>query len=114
MRREYATAPIDLQGGGRSRNAPPPNRVGVVQPLDVGGEMSQLHRVWKGAELAIERIYHGYSIHRYEVTLVAGVWPTDDELLSLCDGNTPPARFDFGGNVEKFANSKARVEVYVD
>lgn len=55
----------------------------------------------------------GRSTHL--VRLDAGEWPTDEELLSICDGTVPPVTNHFGGRISKIANSNERyVTVYTD
>ena len=72
-------------------------------------------REYNGAKLAIKMTYHGYSEHRFHVELVEGGWPSDNDLIILCDGDTPPTSRHFGGNVCKSEDGKlAAVTVYVD
>jgi len=71
-------------------------------------------REWNGAKLGIERIYHGYSECRYIVKLVSGNWPSDSDLITLCDGDTPPDSHHFGGWVRRSEDEEsAEVAVYV-
>ena len=72
-------------------------------------------REYNGAKMKIDMTYHGYSEHRFHVELVEGEWPTDNDLITLCDGDTPPASRHFGGHVRKGPDGKsAEVSVYVD
>jgi hypothetical protein len=72
-------------------------------------------REWNGAKLSIRRTYHGCAEHRYHVELAGGEWPSDGDLITLCDGDTPPHSRHFGGTVRKNADGKsAEVSVFVD
>lgn len=72
-------------------------------------------REWNGAKLRISMVYHGSATHSFSVELVAGEWPSDGDLITLCDGDTPPHSRHFGGIVRKAAGGKtASVDVYVD
>lgn len=72
-------------------------------------------REYNGAKLAIKSNYHGYATHSFHVDLVEGDWPSDGDLITLCDGDTPPRSRHFGGRVQKSADGKsAEVDVYVD
>lgn len=72
-------------------------------------------REYNGAKLAIGMTYHGYSEHRFHVELVEGEWPDDNDLITLCDGDTPPHSRHFGGHVRKSQDGmSAEVSVYVD
>jgi hypothetical protein len=68
---------------------------------------------YKNSRLDIKLIYHGRATHTYRVNLVKGEWPTESELISLCDGNDGTFHNDFGGKVE-FQGVTATVDVYVD
>lgn len=69
-------------------------------------------RKYKGSEFEIRRNtrYTTRSTHYYEVKLYAGHWPTDNELIDLCDGGST----NFGGKVVKLSATQAEVSVYVD
>lgn len=72
-------------------------------------------REYNGAKLAIRMTYHGTSTHSFHVDLAGGEWPSDHDLITLCDGDTPPKSRHFGGTVHKSADGKsAEVSVYVD
>lgn len=62
----------------------------------------------KGTEVEIIRHPGGAATHRYDVTLKVGHWPSDRELVNLCDADN------FGGAVTKLSQVKAQVRVYVD
>lgn len=56
----------------------------------------------------------GYSIHKYDVELLEGDWPSDLAIITLCDGGDPDKLIcHFGGHVVKCGHT-AVVEVYVD
>jgi hypothetical protein len=71
---------------------------------------------YNGAELQIKMTQRGTATHSYEVRLLSGTWPSDSELISLCDGNNGTERCDFGGSVKKQIGDVANVNVnvYVD
>ena len=69
-------------------------------------------REYNGAKLAISMTYHGCSEHRFHVDLVEGEWPSDGDLITLCDGGTPPYSHHFGGSVVKSSDGQS-VEVSV-
>jgi hypothetical protein len=72
-------------------------------------------REYNGSRLSIKMVYHGYSEHRFHVELVGGEWPSDNDLITLCDGDMPPHSRHFGGRVSKSTDGKAAdVTVYVD
>lgn len=72
-------------------------------------------REWNGAKLAIKMTHHGHATHTFHVDLVEGEWPSDGDLITLCDGCTPPNACHFGGRVHKGLDGKsATVDVYVD
>jgi len=72
-------------------------------------------REWNGAKMRIRMTYHGRATHSFHVDLVEGEWPSDNDLVTLCDGDTPPNSRHFGGTVRKSADGKsAQVDVYVD
>jgi hypothetical protein len=72
-------------------------------------------RKYNGAKLKIKRTYCGSSEHRFYVELIKGKWPFDNDLITLCDGDTPPTCNHFGGYVHKSPDEKsAEVSVYVD
>ena len=62
-----------------------------------------VRKKWHSSELSVRRIYMGESMDRYEVTLLKGVWPPDEELIALCDGM--PVGHQFGGSVEALENN---------
>lgn len=70
---------------------------------------------YNGAILLINFVKHGYAHHKYEVTLVSGAWPNDNDLITLCDGDDPKHKhpLHFGGKVNRFGD-KADVTVYID
>ena len=70
---------------------------------------------WNGAKLRISMVYHGAARKSFSVELVEGKWPSDGDLITLCDGDTPPHARHFGGVVRKSLDGKsASVDVYVD
>jgi hypothetical protein len=69
---------------------------------------------YNGAELQIKMTKRGTATHSYEVRLLSGTWPSDSELISLCDGNNGTERCDFGGSVKKLNDAIVNVNVYVD
>jgi hypothetical protein len=70
---------------------------------------------WNGAKLTVRMTWRGSSTHIFHVDLVGGEWPSDGDLVTLCDGDTPPNARHFGGEVLKSADGKsAEVSVYVD
>lgn len=72
-------------------------------------------REWNGAKLRISMVYHGTATKSFSVELVGGEWPSDNDLITLCDGDTPPYSRHFGGAVRKSPDGKsASVNVYVD
>jgi hypothetical protein len=72
-------------------------------------------REWNGAKMRIRMTYHGTATHSFHVDLVDGEWPEDSDLITLCDGDTPPHSRHFGGRVAKSADRRsAEVDVYVD
>ena len=72
-------------------------------------------REYNGSQLSIKMTYHGYSEHRFRVELMGGEWPSDDDLITICDGDTPPHSRHFGGRVSKSTDGRsADVTVYVD
>lgn len=68
---------------------------------------------YKDSKLKINMRNRGYSIHYYDVELLEGDWPSDEDLITLCDGGDPAHPFHFGGHVRKFGKT-ASVDVYVD
>lgn len=63
-------------------------------------------------------IYHmirrGYATHTYIARLVKGDWPSDEDLISICDsGQRGRYNLTFGGRVTKHGVD-AIVDVYVD
>ncbi len=70
---------------------------------------------YDGAKLVIKMTYHGSATHSFHVDLCEGKWPSDGDLITLCDGDTPPHSRHFGGRVAKSADGRsAEVDVYVD
>ena len=70
---------------------------------------------WNGHVLNVEMDSRRAGTHTYIVTLIRpGAWPTDEELLSLCDGSLPPVSNYFGGRVKSMADGRKFVCVYVD
>lgn len=81
----------------------------------VFGKKETPMREWNGAKLSIKMTYHGSATHGFHVDLVEGEWPSDGDLVTLCDGDTPPNFRHFGGMVRKSPDGKsAHVDVYVD
>jgi hypothetical protein len=79
------------------------------------GKKETSMREYNGSQLSIKMTYHGYSEHRFHVELASGKWPSDNDLITLCDGDTPPSSRHFGGRVSKSTDGKAAdVTVYVD
>jgi len=68
---------------------------------------------WSGAKFTISRTYHGYSMSRYNVKLLEGEWPADNDMITICDGDEPPHARHFGGSVTKNGDL-AYVTVYTD
>lgn len=62
---------------------------------------------FKGATLQIESVGNYYARNSYRATLISGEWPTDFELITLCDGDVPDYTkprngcYHFGGTVSK-------------
>lgn len=55
--------------------------------------------VWNEAKLTIKKTRSWLSTSKYEVTLDEGEWPSDADLMTLCDGDVPPLVRYFGGSV---------------
>lgn len=68
---------------------------------------------WNGAKFTVQFKRKGYAHDDYTVILDEGEWPSDDDLLTICDGDIPPHARHFGGTVSKSGN-KASVTVYTD
>jgi hypothetical protein len=68
---------------------------------------------WNGVKLRIIRAISGYAHKIVEVELIDGVWPSDGDLITLCDGGVPPKGFLFGGEVKK-SGAIAQVKIYTD
>jgi len=66
-----------------------------------------------GAKFTISRTYHGYSMSEYDVRLLEGDWPADNDMITICDGDEPPHSRHFGGTVTK-SGDLAHVTVYTD
>ena len=67
------------------------------------------------ARLEIKAGPHGAANHYYSVDLMGGVWPSDNDLITICDGDDPQCPRHFGGSVKKTPNCEsASVVVYVD
>lgn len=73
--------------------------------------------------LAIELYKNNVGHKVFQVRLLDGFWPSDDDLITICDNgtglNVKTHRFHFGGNVSRTrANSKndpiRMVVVYTD
>jgi len=64
---------------------------------------------YKDAIMNIKMVKRGSATHTYEVEIISGPFPSDSELITLCNGQISY----FGGRVEK-NNNKAIVYVYVD
>lgn len=66
--------------------------------------------------LEIAPLSSGYSTRSFVVTLVHGEWPSDTDLVTICDNRS----FDcshvrhFGGHVSGISKSEKLVSVYVD
>lgn len=69
--------------------------------------------IWKDAKLTIKTTMNGLSTSYFDVTLDEGEWPSDEDLVTLCDGDIPPKSRHFGGTVNK-GTEKATVSVYTD
>jgi hypothetical protein len=69
---------------------------------------------YKTTVLSIALIRRALTRGGYIVRLDKGVWPSDDDLITLCDGATPPKRFHFGGEVEDLSKDHKRIVVYID
>lgn len=64
--------------------------------------------------LTIGKYHKGYSQVEYLVRLGGGDWPSDDNLITICDGTVPPKRRHFGGSVESLPDGIKHVAVYID
>lgn len=69
-------------------------------------------------DMTIARTHINYGRHTYAVKLHSGDWPSDDDLITICDnykGQWPVSTSvrHFGGNVSRSGNS-ATVNVYTD
>jgi hypothetical protein len=65
------------------------------------------------ARFLIKRTRHGTASSDYVVELVGGEWPSDHDMITICDGDEPPNSRHFGGRVRKNGN-QAVVTVYTD
>ena len=66
-----------------------------------------------GAKFMIRRTRHGTASSDFVVELVEGNWPSDHDMITICDGDEPPHSRHFGGMVRKSGN-QAAVTVYTD
>ncbi len=70
---------------------------------------------WSGSEfkqLAVQSCY-GKTVYRLE--LVNGVWPSDDDLITLCDNKFEHlVRCHFGGQVRFLGETTKEVTVWID
>ncbi len=66
-----------------------------------------------GAAVAVWLDRRRSSIHEYDVVLCSGEWPSDEDLITICDGHFPEVSH-FGGKVMKCDTLRRFVAVYVD
>lgn len=52
----------------------------------------------------------GPATHKYVLKMTEGQWPSDRDLINMCDGYS----YNFGGRVQKTSETSASVHVYVD
>jgi hypothetical protein len=69
---------------------------------------------YRGTNLTIGIQRRGLSQCKYIVRLDLGQWPSDDDLLALCDGTVPPERRHFSGLVKNLDKGLKYVVVYTD
>ena len=78
------------------------------------GEGYRERRMRWGAFVYLERgTRNGVGSKDYTVTREAGEWPSDADLITLCDGSAPARPHHFGGNVSR-TGDRASVTVNVD
>ena len=70
--------------------------------------------VYQGTRLNVERSAGGRANADYDVTLIEGSWPSDKDLITLCDNDHPSNPRHFGGRVTQTGAKTKRVTVYVD
>lgn len=70
--------------------------------------------IWNNAKLTIKSVRKGMSTDVFSVELDEGNWPSDEDLITLCDNGVPPLATHFGGVVARNTRSIATVQVYVD
>ena len=70
---------------------------------------------YKGAEIDFEMAVKSPSRHEYKAFLKKGNWPSDEDLITLADGDIPPSSHHFGGSVQQLRDpSQKYVRVWVD
>jgi hypothetical protein len=70
---------------------------------------------WNDFKFKVLKSTIGTSIKTYKIEKVQGDWPSDHDLITLCDGGYPPFYYHFGGKVIKYDNdTKAVVDVHID
>lgn len=93
----------------------------VVSAYDLATELNGMYGYVYEDE-ACKLMYHiierGCATHVYLVKLLEGEWPSDEDLISICDSKSKGYfRSTFGGRVEKYEMPQgryAKVDVYVD
>ena len=84
-------------------------------------------KTWRGIKVEERLARRTSACHIYRVTLLEGDWPSDRDLITLCDSSQQvlnvcqeeetlnAVRSHFGGQVEKTSNEKVKVvHVWVD
>jgi len=69
--------------------------------------------VYRGTRLSSERMERGDTVHVYRVKLLQGSWPSDDDLVSLCNRDHPTNPRHWGGRVRRLDGGEAVVSVVV-
>ena len=69
---------------------------------------------YEGMEITIGLYRRGHSQCEYTVRLDLGQWPSDKDLITVCDGTIPPEERHFGGRVEHLPNDLKHVVVYTN
>jgi hypothetical protein len=69
-----------------------------------------------GAKIEIKNINSRYGRTEYSIELIEGNWPSDDDLITLCDNhhNGTMTVHHFGGSVRKTSGKTANVTVFID
>lgn len=65
-------------------------------------------------EMRIELYRIGRGFKEYDVELLRGTWPTDKEIINLCDGAPADVKTALhkGGTVQKITSKTASVKVF--